>query len=106
MCAVHADSTLLPNKLRVMMCTGAASCQVKTDEESSADLAPPETKTIETSQQDVSLVQQREATPAFSFLMYAELDELQNKDEDLGRILLFWRAGEKPKSHEARIVMS
>ena len=61
--------------------------------------------TIETNQQDVSLVLQGKATPAFPSLTYAELGELQNKDEDLGRFLQFWRAGEKPKSHESRIVV-
>ena len=43
--------------------------------------------------------------PSFPSLTYAELGELQNKDEDLGRFLQFWKTGEKPKSHESRIVV-
>ena len=104
-CAVHAASTLLPSEVRGMMYTEAASCLVKTDEESSADLAAPETMAIETNQQDASLVQQGEATPAFPSLSYAELGELQNKDAYLGRFLQFWRAGEKPTSQESRMVI-
>ena len=38
-------------------------------------------------------------------MTYAELGELQNKVEDLGIFLQFWRAGEKPISHESRIVV-
>ena len=60
---------------------------------------------IETNQQDASLVQQGEATTAFPSLSHAELGELQNKDADLGRFLQFWRAGEKPKSQESRMVI-
>ena len=87
-CAVHAARTLLPSKVRGMMCTEAVPCLVKTDDEPSADLASLETVSIiETNQQDVSLVQQGEATPAFPSLTYAELGELQNKDEDLGIFL-------------------
>ena len=104
-CAVHATSTLLPIEVRDTMCTEAIPCLMKTDDESSADLVPIEIMAIETNQQDVSLVQQGEATPAFPSLTYAELGELQNKDEDLGRFLQFWRAGEKSKSHESRIVV-
>ena len=51
------------------------------------------------------MVQQGEATPSFPSLTYAELDELQNKYEDLERFLQLWKAGEKPKSHESRIVV-
>ena len=51
------------------------------------------------------MVQQGEATPSFPSLTYAELGELQNKDEDLGRFLQFWKAGEKPKSHESCIAV-
>ena len=104
-CAVHAASTLLPSEVRDTTCTEAVPCLVKTDDESSADLAPIEAVAFETNQQDVSLVQPGEATPSFPSLAYAELGELQNKDEDLGRFLQFLRAGEKPKSHESRIVV-
>ena len=102
---MHAASTLLPSKVRGMACTEAVPCLVKTDDESSADLAPLETVAIETNQQYVYLVKHGEAILAFPSLTYAELGELQNKDEDLGIFLQFWRAGEKPKSHESRIMI-
>ena len=67
-CAVHAASTLLPSEVRGMMCAEAVSCLVKTDDESSADLAPLETVTIETNQQDVSLVLHGKSDPGISVL--------------------------------------
>lgn len=94
-CAMRASCTLLPRELRGLLATEAKVQQIE------ASARGVETHEINES----PLPPTMQASSAFPSLSHAEITELQNKDPDIGRFLLYWRAGERPIHCDSDIVM-
>ena len=57
-------------------------------------------RTVTVQQEEVQVTRDRSTTPAsstFTALSSTEIAELQRKDADIGKFLVFYRAGERPK---------
>lgn len=92
---MRASCTLLPRELRGLLATEAKVQQIEAS-----------TRAVEAHDtNDSPLPPTMQASSAFPSLSHAELAELQNKDPDIGRCLLCWRAGERPIHCDSDMVM-